>query len=222
MLTASFELIGQSIVYVLNIHPVCNWLIMKICSLHPRSFNESLLTLSIACCWWRFEYCTSVCLDHIPKLSSILITLTLALHINSNHIRYYDMDATWSTGLAWSYFFHPDYLVIWGWGHGTVSITQTGSCAHHFVKLFPGGLAACMTATSVITSWLPWSFPVSCKHLPLPLILLYKLSTIVTNCHLANNVFVLIKCLSNNCMVLFCHMLILLKQWFFSNWAKTE
>ena len=45
--------------------------------------------------------------------------LTMALVLNNDHIIYYHMDALLSVGLAWTYFAHPDYLVVQCWVHCT-------------------------------------------------------------------------------------------------------
>ena len=99
--------------------------------------------LSTVCHLRVFKYHTYVCLNNISILHGILITLTMALHMNNDHIRYYHMDATHSVGLALSYFSHPYYLVIKFWVCTTVlfpdSITQTGPHVHYFVKFFPVG-----------------------------------------------------------------------------------
>ena len=50
------------------------------------------------------------------------------------------MDATWSVGLTWSYFFHHDYLVFQCQVHAMFlfpySITQTRPCAYCFLSSF--------------------------------------------------------------------------------------
>ena len=49
-------------------------------------------------------------LHFIP--SSILITITIALKKNNEHVRYYHMDATQSVGLVQTNFSYPDFLVV--------------------------------------------------------------------------------------------------------------
>ena len=50
-------------------------------------------------------------LRYISILGSIFDNVTITLQLNSGQILYYYMDATWSVGLTWTYFTHPDYLV---------------------------------------------------------------------------------------------------------------
>ena len=70
---------------------------------------------STVCYWWVFKP-----LNNTAILSCILITLTMALHMKNYHIRYYQVGATQSVGLAQSYFLHPDSLVIQCWVHATI------------------------------------------------------------------------------------------------------
>ena len=64
------------------------------------------------------------------------------LQCNNIHIIYYHMDTTQSVGLAWTFFTHPDYLVIQVVIHATCSyldtINKTGPHVYHCVTSFPG------------------------------------------------------------------------------------
>ena len=93
---------------------------MKLLSLHP-SFNEKPphLLWSVngecsntvpTCTWITFPY------------SSAYWSQSLSLHMSNEHIRCYHMDATHSVGLAWAYFSHPDFLVVWCWICTTIFI----------------------------------------------------------------------------------------------------
>ena len=63
-----------------------------------------------------------------------------------------------SVGLVWSYFCHPDFLVVQCWICTTFlfldTVTQTGPQVYHYVKLFLGGQHAYWS--SVTVSWLSW------------------------------------------------------------------
>ena len=143
MLTANIGLTGQSNVHVLNMYiPSALNSCWNYNHYIPLLLMKSPPTLSTACHWWKFKYCTSTSLDNISILNGILVTLTMALHMSNDHIRYCHMDATQLVGLAWSYFSHPDYLFMPYLVHTMDlfpdSIIQTGPCVHHFVKFFSG------------------------------------------------------------------------------------
>ena len=61
---------------------------------------------------------------------------------NNDHTLYSHMDATWSVELAWTYFTHPDYLVVQHWGPCHFSFpdtfNQTGPHVYHYVNFFLG------------------------------------------------------------------------------------
>ena len=56
-------------------------------------------------------------------------------------IIYYQMDATWSVGLVWTYFANLNYLVVQNWVKSTFlfpdTINQMGPNVYHYVKFFP-------------------------------------------------------------------------------------
>ena len=132
-------------------------LITKLLSLHPSSFNEKpclcFLLLGIGEC----SNTAPLCLNDISIHGSILFTLTVALHVDNDHIRYYHMHARWLVGLVQNYFFHPDYLIIQCWVHATLLFT--GSITQKlvltiFFEFFPREWwAACMRDSSLIALW---------------------------------------------------------------------
>ena len=145
--------------------------------------------LAMVCHWWVFKYCVSTCFNNISILSSISVTLTMALHMNNNHIRQQHMCTTWSVGSVWSQHSHTVHC----WVHATPpspdSTTQTWSCVHFPTKLLPGGGPHAWGNHPVTSYGCLISFQCYMAFL-LPHILLSKLSSIVNNYYLANNVLV--------------------------------
>ena len=88
---------------------------------------------------------THVHLDHISVLGSIFITIAMTLLMNSDHISYYHMDATWSVGWLQTYFFLLFGCLMLDLCHIFISryCIQTGPHAYHYVEFFwQGGLYA--------------------------------------------------------------------------------
>ena len=88
-----------------------------------------------------------MCLKNITVVSGILIVFNMALLRNGPHIIYYHMDALWSMGLVWSYFF-TSYLVVQCWVYALVLLpdsgTPQGPDVFHFIKVFLGWWVICM------------------------------------------------------------------------------
>ena len=84
--------------HVLDIYNLCIFDFLQIyycyiplLLLNPPNFlNFLLLIIGV-----EFEYNVSTHLYDISILGGILITITVALHMNNDHIRYYNMDVTW-------------------------------------------------------------------------------------------------------------------------------
>ena len=146
--------------------------------------------LSAACHCWELKYHTSTCVNNIFVLSGFLMTLTMALHIKNNGIRYYHMDATWLVGLVWSYFSHPDYLVIECWVYMFIFLLSS----------FPGsGLH--MRELSVTASWLSHIILISQNLLLLQLILTCQPVLLITTLPVMCQVLIKHPC--NNCILFF-------------------
>ena len=128
----------------------------------------------------------------------------MAMHMKNDHIRYYHMDATWSVGLAWSYFSYSAFLVIQCWMHTTFlfpdSETQTW-------EMDEGIICNCIM---VILGYSDAMQPFVVTAFPF----FYELPNTVNNFHLANGVSG-----SNNTPmqwlhVLFCLMMPILFWWY--------
>ena len=110
------------LVLTLLVSLMCMFSIYTSC-VHLINYKSTIITSLFfnvksqnACHWWVFEYPASTCLNNISILSSIFISLMMALYISSAHIWYYHMDETFSVDLAWSYFCHQftcSYGKLW-------------------------------------------------------------------------------------------------------------
>ena len=82
----------------------------------------------------------------------------MTLAFNSDHTLYYPMDTIRSVGLAWTYFTHPDYLVVLCWVCVTYlsldTIDPIGSQTYCYAKFFMGRMGYTPLGTPIIASWL--------------------------------------------------------------------
>ena len=100
----SIDIIGQLIIYVLDIYILHTFWLLRAYYHYPSSFNEKPCH-TFCCLLLVLNYCANAHSDHIFILGGILIIVTMALHIKDEHIMYYHRDATWSVDLLWTYVF---------------------------------------------------------------------------------------------------------------------
>ena len=142
----------SSLLYVLNIIrclSFTNIIIPTHYSMLPMTTMLPVFEKPIKCFNSQYDY-------HVQGW--LIITGSYGPGFDDNHIIFYHMDAQQSTGMAWTYFANPDYLVLQCWVHATFlssdTINQTESHVYHYINFLRMWWVICLSASHIPDLWL--------------------------------------------------------------------
>ena len=137
------QLVSYVFMYMLNIYRSHTYKFIQTYSCYILLLLLQSLLLFL---WFAIDKYSNVA--HLYALTLHFHTLqhshyvTMVLQLNNGHVICHDIDVTWSVGLAWTYFGHPDNLAIQGWIHTPFYIqTLLSRQDHMFTNMlsFSGG-----------------------------------------------------------------------------------